>query len=75
MLRLDKTVSRKTTLRADQDAEDVAYWLTKTPAERMAAVETLRQLTYAFHLTNPDESQPASFRLQRVCRIIRRSVG
>jgi len=31
MLRLDKTVSRKTTLHADQDVEDVLFWLTKTP--------------------------------------------
>lgn len=44
MLRLDKTVTRKTTLHADQDAADVAYWLTKTPDERMAAVEMLSTL-------------------------------
>lgn len=75
MLRLDRTVTRKTTLHADQDAEDVAYWLTKTPDERMAAIEVLRQLAFAFHLTNTDEDQPAQHRLQRVYRIVKRTRG
>ena len=42
MLRLDKTAIRKTTLHADQDMEDVLFWLTKTPDERMAAIEAIR---------------------------------
>ena len=74
MLRLDKTISRKTTLRADQDVEDLAYWLTKTPAERMAAVETLRQLTYPFYPPLNDEGQPATHRLQRIYQIIKRPI-
>lgn len=37
MIRLDRTVTHKTVLHADQDADDVAYWLTKSPDERMAA--------------------------------------
>ncbi|GAA4030558.1 hypothetical protein GCM10022409_13510 [Hymenobacter glaciei] len=75
MLRLDRTVTRKTTLHADQDVEDVAYWLTKAPEERMAAIEIMRQLAYPFHLPNHDEGQPAQPRLQRIYRIIKRSRG
>lgn len=72
MLRLDKTATRKTTLHADQDVEDVLFWLTKTPEERMAAIEAIRQQTFAFHLSNADEGQPAQPRLQRICRITKR---
>lgn len=75
MLRLDKTVSRKTTLHADQDVEDVLFWLTKTPEERMAAVEAIRQQTFAFHLSSSHEGQSAQPRLQRACRIIKRPRG
>ena len=72
MLRLDKTVTRKTTLHADQDVDDVLFWLTKTPDERMAAIEFIRQQTFAFNSLTINEGQSAQPRLQRVCRIIKR---
>ncbi len=40
----------------------LAYWLGKTPAERVAAVETLRRQYYG-----------NSARLQRVTRVIKRA--
>jgi uncharacterized membrane protein len=57
-----KTV-RKTTLReANDDLRDVSYWLSKTPDERLAALETLRQPVI--------EALPvAQQRLQRVYRV------
>jgi hypothetical protein len=56
-------IVRKTTLRkANDDARDRAYWLSKTPEERLAAVEALRQPVM--------EALPlAQQRLQRVYRV------
>ena len=45
MLRLDKTVSRKTTLHADHDAEDRARWQGMSFAEKREVVEYLRHQT------------------------------
>ena len=42
MLRLDKTVTRKTTLHADQDAEDWARWQETSFFEKREVVEHLR---------------------------------
>jgi hypothetical protein len=61
-MRLDKTQVRVRNLSEfDQDKEDLEYWLTKTPEERVAAVEFLRK---QFHGDLP--------RLQRVARLIKR---
>ncbi len=56
-------VIRKTTLHeADDDARDLAYWLSRPMAERIAAVEALRKpLLEALPL--------AEQRLQRVYRV------
>ncbi len=56
-------VIRKTTLHeADDDARDLAYWLSRPMAERIAAVEALRQPVL--------EALPlAEQRLQRVYRV------
>ena len=43
MLRLDKTVSRKTTLHADHDAEDRARWRAMPFAEKREIVWHLQQ--------------------------------
>ena len=56
--RLDRTAFATGTL-ADQD-DDGAYWQTKTPAERMAALEYLRRMAYG---------HAASARLQRVLSV------
>lgn len=42
--------------------EDLAYWLTRTPAERIAAVESLRK---QFH--------GSTARLQRIARVVQRA--
>lgn len=49
---------------SDKDKQsDYSYWKTKTPAERLAAIEFLRQ-QYKNHKYDPQS------RLQRVCKII-----
>ena len=58
--RLDKTVFSFTTL-DDADADDVDYWLSKTPQERIEALEYLRRWVYG------DDQVGA--RLQRVFTI------
>ncbi|MCY4755189.1 hypothetical protein [Pelomonas aquatica] len=63
MLRTLKITNRKS-----QAAEDLAYWRSRPMAERMAAVETLRQ-----QLLAPHESGDAEPRLQRVCRVAQRA--
>ena len=48
----------------DQDQRDLTYWLSKTPAERIAAVEALR-LQYYGHIE----------RLQRTVRVTQQAQG
>ncbi len=33
----------------NEDRDDLAYWLSRPPEERIAAVETLREQFYAMH--------------------------
>ncbi len=51
--------------RADQ-SDDLAFWLTRTPAERIGAVEVLR-------LQTKGDDGAARQGLQRVCFITQRS--
>lgn len=44
---------------------DLEYWLSRTPDERLSAVEILRQNLYGYSNDNPP-------RLQRVATIVRR---
>ena len=44
---------------------DKSYWLSKTPAERMQAVELMRQIIYGY--------DPSTTRLQRVLEIAQRT--
>lgn len=62
---MEKTVKRLPLHGAQSDTE---YWLSRSPEERLAAVEHLRQEWLAFH---PDAVQ----RLQRVCRTVKRARG
>jgi hypothetical protein len=48
----------------DQAREDLAYWLSKTPEERVAAVDFLRRQVHG-----------TDQRLQRVARVIKLSSG
>ena len=45
------------------DSEERAYWKSKTPQERLEALEILRQIHYGY--------DPATERLQRVLEVAR----
>jgi hypothetical protein len=57
---------RITTVKDQQN--DFAYWQTRSDAERIAAIEILRQHYFSLN----KDAQP---RLQRVCRIINKTQG
>jgi hypothetical protein len=62
--RLDKTVFSTVSLEeADQD--EAAFWLSKTPYERLEAQETLRQIFYGYDSN--------TLRLQRFFEIAERT--
>ena len=58
-IRIDKTVIEIASL-TDEPANK-EYWLSKTPAERLAALEIMRQIVYGY--------DPTTTRLQRVLEI------
>lgn len=63
--RMDKTAFSVVPLaQADDELE---YWLTKTPLERLQAVELIRQTLYGYTGTTP--------RLQRLLTVARRQRG
>jgi hypothetical protein len=49
------------------EPDDKSYWLSKTPYERLEAVELMRQIIYGYN--------PSATRLQRVLEITQRSSG
>ena len=65
MERIVKRVQKRQ--KRQQQASDLAFWLPRPMAERIAAVETLR--VQASTLLEPPHAEP---RLQRVCRITQR---
>jgi hypothetical protein len=56
--RMDRTVSSINSLTSNKDR---AYWLSRDPAERLAAIELARQIYYGY--------DPSTARLQRVYSI------
>ena len=62
--RLDKTVFSVVSLE-EADNDEVEFWLSKTPYERLDALETLRQIFYGY--------DPATTRLQRIFEIAERA--
>jgi hypothetical protein len=48
----------------DEESDEKAYWLSKTPQERMEALELMRQTLYGY--------DPSTARLQRVLEIAER---
>jgi hypothetical protein len=62
--RLDKTVFSVVTLE-EADNDEVNFWLSKTPYERLDALETLRQIFYGYDTT--------TIRLQRLFEIAERA--
>lgn len=57
---MDKTVFQIATLTDDSD--EMGYWRVRTPAERLVALEWLRQVMYGY--------DPATTRLQRILTVI-----
>lgn len=62
-MRMDKTVFSIGTL--SEQGDDQEYWASKTPAERLQALEFMRQVMYGY--------DPTTTRLQRVLTIAERS--
>jgi hypothetical protein len=58
--KVDRRVLRIDSLHEPSD--DKAYWLSRSPEERLQAVETMRQIIYGY--------DPAAVRLQRILEII-----
>lgn len=59
--RMDKTILSVTTL--DAESDEKAYWQTKTPQERLEALELMRQVIYGY--------DPATARLQRILEVVK----
>ena len=59
LFRMDKNTLSVTTLFEKSDNKE--YWLSKTPQDRLEAVELMRQINYGYN--------PVSTRLQRVLEI------
>ena len=62
--KLDKTAFSIISLDQNEEDEKV-YWLSKTPYERLDAVETMRQIIYGY--------DPTTTRLQRVFEVTQRA--
>ena len=63
-LKVDRSAFSVTTL-DDKTAEDDRYWHSKTPEERLVALEQLRQIVYGY--------DPATERLQRIFEVVERA--
>jgi hypothetical protein len=61
--RIDKKAFSIASLHSESDEK--AFWLSKTPAERLEAMEWMRQINYGY--------DPATARLQRVLEVIKRT--
>jgi hypothetical protein len=57
--RLDRSAFQVVAL--DEAADDQAYWRTKSPGQRMEALELMRQIIYGY--------DPATTRLQRILEV------
>ncbi len=58
--KMDKTAFSVTTL--FEKSGDKEYWLSKTPQERLVALELMRQINYGY--------DPTTARLQRVLEVV-----
>ena len=63
--KMDKTAFSITSLYDEPDEK--AYWLSKTPHERLLALEFMRQIAYGY--------DPSTERLQRVVEIFTRKAS
>ena len=62
-LKMDRTTMVVSSL--DEPTDEAIYWSTKTPLERMAAIELMRQIIYGY--------DPTTTRLQRILTITQRA--
>lgn len=62
MQALDKTAFQVSSLHDESDEK--AFWLSKTPHERLIAMEQMRQILYGY--------DPSTARLQRVFEVAQR---
>ncbi len=62
-LRVDRSAISVISLTAESDEK--AYWLSKTPQERLEALELMRQIIYGY--------DPSTTRLQRILTITQRT--
>ncbi len=62
--KMDKSVFSVVSLE-EADSDEMEYWLSKTPYDRLDALETLRQIFYGYN--------PTTTRLQRVLEITERA--
>jgi len=62
--KLDRTAFSVVSLE-EADNDEMEYWLSKTPYERLNALETLRQVFYGY--------SPTTTRLQRILEIAERA--
>lgn len=67
LVRLDKTAFEVFSSFEEADAADREYWHSRTPEERLEAVELMRQSAYGY--------DPATARLQRVLEIAQLEQG
>ena len=58
--KMDKSAFSVTSL--SEESDEKAYWQTKTPHERLEAVELMRQIKYGYN--------PATTRIQRVFKVV-----
>jgi hypothetical protein len=65
MLKMDKTAFSVASLFDEPDEK--IYWLSKTPYERLQAVELMRQVIYGY--------KPATARLQRFLEVAQLKAG
>lgn len=63
LFKFDKTAFSVGSL--DEEPDDLAYWLSKTPDERLAAMELMRQINYDY--------DPVADRIPRVLEIVERA--
>lgn len=59
-IRMDKSAFSIVLL--DDPSDEIAYWQTRTPQERLEALELMRQIMYGY--------DPATARIRRVLEII-----
>lgn len=64
LLKVDRSAFVVTSL---YESDEKEYWLSKTPEERLQALELMRQIVYGY--------DPATARLQRVLDIAQRQTG